>query len=202
MGIAFVIIFPFGAIVIRFLSRVLPMPTRIHYLTQIFGLLCVFTAMGLGIYLSSGISFIYFRTSHFLRPAIPLTSDQIFGITIISFLAVQLGFGYYHHKRYIQDSPTYRRWFTYVHIWLGRILILCGLANAGCGLKLAFVDNKYVIAWWATCGALALIYALVSVFAWWSGDRKSVEGSGRSSPGEVQGGEAGNYNFVPPRKVE
>ena len=140
--------------------------------------------------------------SHSLPPAIPLTSDQIFGITIISFLAVQLGFGYYHHKRYIQDSPTYRRWFTYVHLWLGRILILCGLANAGCGLKLAFVDNKYVIAWWATCGALALIYALVSVFAWWTGDHKSVEGSGRSSPGEVQGGEAGAYNFVPPRKVE
>jgi hypothetical protein len=135
-------------------------------------------------------------------PATPLTSDQIFGITIISFLAVQLAFGYYHHKRYIQDSPTYRRWFTYVHIWLGRILIICGLANAGCGLKLAFVDNKYVIAWWVTCGALAVIYALVSIFAWWTGDRKSVEGSGRSSPGDVQGGEAGTYNFVPPRKVE
>jgi len=151
--------------------------------------------MGLGIYLSKGIQFIYFRNS-FSTP-IPLTPDQIFGITIICLLAVQLGFGYYHHRRFVKDSPTYRRWFTYVHLWLGRLLIVLGLANAGCGLKLAFVQSKYVIAWWATCGFLAIVYALVSLFAWYTRDRK-FEGSGRWSPGgEIPG--AGNYNFENPR---
>lgn len=135
------------------------------------------------------------------RSRTPLISDQIFGITIICLLAVQLGLGFYHHRRYIKDSPTYRRWFTYVHLWLGRLIILLGLANAGCGLKLAFVQSKYVIAWWATCGFLAIVYALVSLFAWWTRDGK-LDASGRSSPGEVP--RAGNYNFQNPRqsKVE
>ena len=62
MGVTFVIIFPLGAIIIRFLSTLLPMPTKFHWMTQLFGFACVLTALGLGIYLSQGISFIYFRT--------------------------------------------------------------------------------------------------------------------------------------------
>ena len=63
MGLSFVILLPLGAIIIRFLAAYLPVPTRIHYITQITSVLIVLAAMGLGIYLSIGEQFIYFRTT-------------------------------------------------------------------------------------------------------------------------------------------
>lgn len=63
MGLSFVILFPLGAIIIRFLAAYLPVPTRLHYINQIASILVVLAAMGLGIYLSIGEQFIYFRTS-------------------------------------------------------------------------------------------------------------------------------------------
>ena len=92
-----------------------------------------------------------------------LTTDQIFGITIIGLIVLQASFGYYNHHRFLKDRPSSRRWFTHVHLWLGRLIILFGLANCGCGLRLAFVDWKYVILWWAVCGALAVGYAVASL---------------------------------------
>jgi hypothetical protein len=104
---------------------------------------------------------------HLLPYIIPcphdLQIDQIFGISIIGLIFVQLGFGYYHHRRFLKDRPQSRRWFTYVHLWLGRTIIVCGLANCGCGLLLALVSWKYVIIWWSVCGALAILYAVVSL---------------------------------------
>lgn len=60
MGVSFVILLPFGAIIIRFLSAYLSAPT-LHSINQFFALLCILAAMGLGIYLSQGMQFIYFR---------------------------------------------------------------------------------------------------------------------------------------------
>jgi hypothetical protein len=68
MGSAFVILFPLGATIIRFLAPYLPAPARLHYGLQTFTFLSVLAAMGLGIYLSKDIQFHYFRTlpsSHF-----------------------------------------------------------------------------------------------------------------------------------------
>lgn len=62
MGVSFVISLPLGATIIRFLAPVLPVPTRLHYLTQIFAFICILAAMGLGIYMSKAMQFIYFRT--------------------------------------------------------------------------------------------------------------------------------------------
>ena len=160
MGVSFVILFPLGGIIIRFLAPYLPIPTRLHYTNQLFTLLCVLSAMGLGIYLSKGIQFIYFRTKS-LRSL--LITDQIFGITIIGLIVLQASLGYYHHRRFLKDRPSSRRWFTHVHLWLGRFVILFGLANCGCGLRLAFVDWKYVIIWGVVCGALAVGYAVASL---------------------------------------
>ena len=90
-------------------------------------------------------------------------SDQVFGIVIIGLIAIQLLLGYYHHRRFLLDRPSSRRWFTHAHLWLGRLIILLGLANGGCGLLLANVATKYAIIWWAVCGALAVIYGVISL---------------------------------------
>lgn len=71
---------------------------------------------------------------------------------------VQACFGWYHHRRYVRDKPTHRRWFTYVHLWLGRTLILCGLANCGFGLLLAGVSSHWALIWWIATGSLAGVY--------------------------------------------
>ena len=161
MGVSFVILFPLGGIIIRFLAPYLPVPTRLHYTTQLFSLSCILAAMGLGIYLSRGIQFIYFRTTK--NQISLLIKDQIFGITIIGLIVLQASLGYYHHRRFLKDQPPSRRWFTHAHLWLGRSVIIFGLANGGFGLRLAFVEWKYVILWWAICGGLAVGYAVASV---------------------------------------
>jgi hypothetical protein len=72
MGLSFVILFPLGAIIIRFLAAYLPGPTRIHYITQIASVLIVLTAMGLGVYLSVGDQFNHFRAS----PTYPVLTSR------------------------------------------------------------------------------------------------------------------------------
>jgi hypothetical protein len=68
--------------------------------------------------------------------------------------------GYYHHRRYILDRPTSRRWFTHFHLWLGRLLILAGLTNCGTGLNLANVSKTGVIAWYVAFAVLSVVYAV------------------------------------------
>lgn len=68
MGISFALLFPFGSIIIRFLTTLLPVPLKLHYSTQLFSFLAVIIATILGIYASDGMQFIYFRTSFFPRP--------------------------------------------------------------------------------------------------------------------------------------
>jgi hypothetical protein len=52
MGLCFGILFPFGGIVIRFLSSFLPPPVKIHYIIQLLAFGMFLVACGLGVYLS------------------------------------------------------------------------------------------------------------------------------------------------------
>jgi hypothetical protein len=149
MGLAFVFFFPLGAIIIRFLATVLPVPTKLHYGVQLFSMVIVLVSMGLGIWLSQGENFTSFH--------------QGFGIAIVALLFVQAGLGYYHHHRFLLDKPSSRRWFTHAHLWVGRITIISGLVNCGFGLRLAYVEWKYVIIWWGVCGALVIAYVVIYV---------------------------------------
>jgi hypothetical protein len=63
MGLAFVIFFPLGGIIIRFLASYLPVPVRLHYLVQIFSFALVLAGTGLGIWLSQGFQFSTTRTT-------------------------------------------------------------------------------------------------------------------------------------------
>lgn len=119
---------------------------------------------------------------YFPPPQLLLTMvDQNFGIIILALLFIQVGFGYYHHHRFVKDRPSSRRWFTHTHLWLGRLTILGGLVNCGFGLVLAFVDWKYVILWWIICGVLAIGYAVASVVTFKYRAKKAGEPFGNTN---------------------
>ena len=84
--------------------------------------------------------------------------DHFFGAAIIGMAIVQAFFGWYHHNRYVRDKPSKRRWFTHVHLWLGRVTILSGLANCGFGIIAAGEPTKYAFIFWIGSGILATLY--------------------------------------------
>ena len=49
------------------------------------------------------------------------------GIYIITAMLVQLVLGVLHHREYKQTQQTTK--IAPIHVWLGRIVILCGVAN-------------------------------------------------------------------------
>ena len=112
-------------------------------------------------------------------PGILANLDHYFGFVIIGAALVQAVFGWYHHRRFVQDTPTRRRWFTHVHLWLGRILILCGMANCGFGFPLSNVEFRWAVVWWICCAILAAFYLIASVILALKGARaKSIDQSG------------------------
>ena len=61
---------------------------------------------------------------------------QWIGLIVFLGLFLQGGLGWYHHKRYVEDNPTSRRWYTHLHLWLGRLLLCFALINIGLGIQL------------------------------------------------------------------
>lgn len=207
MGLAFVIFFPLGAIIIRFLGKLLPVPVQLHYGVQIFAIVAVLASMALGVQASIGMQFINFRTFPPPNPADNV--DQRFGIIIIALLPIQLFFGWYHHHRFVLDQPSSRRWFTHVHLWLGRLVIVFGLANCGFGLREAYVSGIYVVVWWVVCGVLAIAYAVASFLTFRHRARRTGEVFGNAkgpvfSPERYSKAENyemmnGSRGYTPPR---
>ena len=110
-------------------------------------------------------------------------AHQWFGLLIFLGVFAQAGLGWYHHKRYEQDKPTSRRWWTHAHLWLGRILLFFALINIGLGIQL-FGDGAAAQAIWYLLTIAAVgIYA----FFYWRGHirrRKRVNDSFDPSPFE------------------
>jgi hypothetical protein len=89
-------------------------------------------------------------------------ADDLVGLVVVSILVLQALLGSYHHYRYVRDKPTKRRWFTYLHIASGFILIVAGIFNGASGLTMARVSSKYVNLWWAFSSILPVCYIVAS----------------------------------------
>ena len=101
-------------------------------------------------------------------------ADDGFGLAVILCCLLQGVVGWYHHRRYVRDKPSHRRWFTHLHIWLGRVVIIGGLINCGFGFPLANVKMEWAIVWWGISGVVILLYA--SYFVWFEWFRISARG--------------------------
>ena len=147
MGISFVLIFPLGGIVVRVLDT--PIVGAIHGAMQGLGYVMAIAGVGLGIWL--GLNVRYLDYAH-----------TVIGLVIFSLLAVQLALGVLHHRLFLRSAR--KTPWTYMHVWLGRILIALGIINGGLGLGLANNSNQAKIGYGVVAGVIGLTYYIVAAF--------------------------------------
>lgn len=141
-SLAFVILFPAGAIAIRLAS--FPGVVWLHAAFQVFAYLVYIAGFGLGVYLASQMSL----TDHY---------HPIIGIVVLVLVFFQPIFGFLHHSLFKKYSS--RTLWSYAHIWVGRIAITLGIINGGLGLKLADSLNM------SSQGGI-IAYGVIAGFMW------------------------------------
>jgi len=149
MGLAWVGALPAGAVIIRFLNERIPNPVAIHQLVQLGAFFFVFIAFWIGVGASKGQ---HFKFSH-----------QWLGLLLFLGLICQAAVGFYHHRRFKEEKPTSRRWFTHLHLWFGRSLLFLALINIGLGIQLYGNGAGAQAGWYLFTIALVAGYA----FAYW-----------------------------------
>ncbi|KAL5365357.1 hypothetical protein BJX96DRAFT_169032 [Aspergillus floccosus] len=151
MSIAFVVIFPLGAILLRVPQS--KISVSIHIACQILGVALMIAGLATGIRVGK----ILDRSHN--------NAHTVLGTILVVFLLVQPIIGFFHHRRFRatqQASP-----WTSVHVWLGRICVLLGIINGGMGLKLAANTHAGLIVYGVLAGVFGA--AFVAVAGWKGG---------------------------------
>ncbi|KAF2688484.1 hypothetical protein K458DRAFT_277705, partial [Lentithecium fluviatile CBS 122367] len=126
ISIAVIIWFPLGVFLLRYLKH--PNTVRFHAIWQFFGLFLLLVGFGLGVWLSD------------LQGGLTQKSHVILGIIITILFLLQPIIGWLHHRHFAaKGTKIYKR---YIHVWLGRALLVLSVINGGTGLRLA--DNTTV----------------------------------------------------------
>lgn len=162
---------PVGGILVRSGIRS-PWVVRIHAVLQSLSYLVYIAAAGLGVYLVRSLS--YGRYSLWDDPHTKL------GIAILVLAFFQPILGVVHHMLYkrraraaksgASSKPAGRTAPGYVHLWLGRILIVLGMINGGLGIRLANQSpfethtNTKAIAYGVGAGVMFLLYVWFVAF--------------------------------------
>ncbi|EME89786.1 wall-associated receptor kinase-like protein [Pseudocercospora fijiensis CIRAD86] len=150
--LAFGFFFPVGGIMIRLASfRGL---WWIHGLFQIFAYILYIAAFALGVYMvtQSPID----DMLHNVHP--------IIGIILLVLIFFQPILGFLHHLMFKKYSR--RTFWSYGHLWLGRIVITLGIINGGLGLRfarqfpLAPPSNGAIIGYSVAAGFMWLLYVI------------------------------------------
>jgi len=146
-SIAFLVIFPFGAMLVRLANFRGVVWT--HGGLQIFGLVVFIAAAGLGIFMADGQN--YLSEPH-----------AVIGLLLLGVFCLMPFFGALHHKFYQQVRE--RTWVSYTHIFTGRAGVILGMVNGGLGLSLADADNGYIIGYSVVAGVVGIAYIAVVIF--------------------------------------
>ena len=153
-SLAFVGIFPVGAILVR-LGVV---SAWIHGGLQLLGLAIFIAAAGIGIYMANGLD--YLSEPH-----------AIIGLIVFAVFFFMPFFGVLHHNAY--KKVQHRTSWSYVHIFTGRVGIILALINGGLGLKLASAKRSSLIAYGVIAGLMGAAYIAAIVFGELKRGRKS-----------------------------
>ncbi|KAI1331764.1 iron reductase domain protein [Xylariaceae sp. FL0255] len=117
-------VWPFGVMVLRLFSS-----PKWHAINQIVAVLL----MTLGAILGFVISTSYTRSKSFN------TAHQILGIIIFIAGLTQFLLGFFHHRTFKKTQQTTK--LAPIHVWLGRLVIILGVANAFTGFPLALAPR-------------------------------------------------------------
>jgi hypothetical protein len=145
-SLAFVILFPAGAIAVRLAS--FPGIAWLHSAFQIFAYLIYIAAAGLGIYMARGLRLLNNR-------------HPIIGLVVLAVLFFQPILGLLHHRLFKKYS--HRTLWSYSHIWLGRAAVTLGIINGGLGLQLAGNSRSGEIAYGVIAGFMWLVWVAAIV---------------------------------------
>ncbi|CAK1354487.1 hypothetical protein CB0940_01669 [Cercospora beticola] len=146
-SIAFVALFPTGAILIR-LANFTGL-VWLHAAIQAVGYLVFIAAFGLGVYIATQLNEIG-------------TYHPIIGIVLFVILFTQPVTGLLHHRLF--KSRGGRTMFTFVHLGIGRIAIILGIINGGLGLMLAGAGSSAKIAYAVCAAVVGVVYIASAVF--------------------------------------
>ncbi|OLN87017.1 Cytochrome b561 and DOMON domain-containing protein [Colletotrichum chlorophyti] len=153
--VAFVIVFPIGSIAMRLI------PGRfswlIHALIQMAGFALYIAAAALGIQLTQkvrlgGTSLFEISTINF---------HPIIGLVILAIFFFQPVFGYLHHAQFKKYGT--RQIWSYLHLFVGRLLIPLGIINGGLGLYISNSPKEFKIAYAILAAVLGVAWILIAV---------------------------------------
>lgn len=189
--LAWAFFFPLGGILLHLpTASKSALPLRLHVVCQMVSSLLFLAAAGLGIWLAQQISFGGF----------PAWSDPHtgIGIAILILAAIQPVLGSVHHKLFkkrlaanserkaleggADEKP--RTTPGFMHVWLGRALLVLGIVNGGLGIRLAArtrfqsqeTTTSAAIGYGVGAGVMFLAYVLSAVlFARRKGREEAVE---------------------------
>ncbi|QIW98894.1 hypothetical protein AMS68_004412 [Peltaster fructicola] len=116
MCIAWILIFPFGSLLLRFFNKVI-----LHAVMQVIGLVFVFAAFCCGCYIS-----MQYNRSKTFRSA-----HQVIGLILMFGLLVQLALGIVGHRIFKKTGSPAK--FAKIHAILGSIMIVIAIINGGMG---------------------------------------------------------------------
>lgn len=147
MGLAFVILFPLGAMAMRIPG--LKGAFWVHIGTQLFAYITAVIGLGLGIWLANDTSTVRVLDFHNFLPSSTSTcadrprshtkfnrdNHPPIGVAVIVLLLFQPLLGYMHHRVFVQKRRS--SIWTYAHVWYGRVLIVVGIIEGFTGLGLA-----------------------------------------------------------------
>lgn len=147
-SLAYVILFPSGAIAIRIFSfRNL---LWLHAGWMVGTYLIVLASLGMGVWMA----YMYDSLG---------TTHAIIGIVVAGCLLLQPISGLTHHLLYKRHGG--RNVATYPHVWWGRAVITLGIINGGLGLRLANNSKKGEIAYGVIVGFMWVLWVVVILFA-------------------------------------
>ncbi|KAM3418809.1 hypothetical protein BST61_g4777 [Cercospora zeina] len=170
--IAFGFLFPAGGILIRLASfRGLWI---IHGIWQLLAYALYIAAFALGVYL------VRKGPRNMLHDPHP-----IIGIILLGLLFFQPFFGLVHHFKF--KKHLRRTLWSYLHLWIGRIVVTLGIINGGLGLRLARrmpferPSDGAIIGYGVAAGFMWLLYVLSAVIGERRRSRVRTEAAGQNA---------------------
>jgi hypothetical protein len=167
-ALAFVLLFPAGAILIRLGS--FRSVWLVHGIFQLFAYIVYIVAFGLGVWMVNNMPYDLLSSYH-----------PVIGIIVFVLLVFQPILGFVHHVQYKKHSR--RTIWSYGHLWLGRIVVTLGMINGGLGMLLAS-DAPAFMAFRPSQGQI-IAYGVVAGIMWLLGVAAAAVGERRRARAPV-----------------